>query len=93
MIWITQFYTENLTKKFGEFIAVNNVSLKIKQAVYIWIVRSKWFWKKVQQYVVMYILKPTSGKIYLMANENITDELEIKDRPYVAEFLYISVYQ
>ena len=24
-------YTENLTKKFGEFIAVNNVSLKIKQ--------------------------------------------------------------
>ena len=43
-------YTENLTKKFGEFIAVNNVSLKIKHGSIYGLLGSNGL-EKVQQYV------------------------------------------
>ena len=71
-------YTENLTKKFGEFIAVNNVSLKIKQGSIYGLLGSKWFWEKYNNTYVMWHIKATSGKIYLWQNENITDELKLK---------------
>lgn len=71
-------YTENLTKKFGEFIAVNNVSLKIKQGSIYGLLGSNGSGKSTTIRMLCGILKPTSGKIYLWQNENITDELKLK---------------
>ena len=58
-------YTENLTKKFGEFIAVNNVSLKIKQGSIYGLLGSNGSGKSTTIRMLCGILKPTSGKIYL----------------------------
>lgn len=71
-------YTENLTKKFGEFIAVNNVSLKIKHGSIYGLLGSNGSGKSTTIRMLCGILKPTSGKIYLWQNENITDELKLK---------------
>ena len=62
-------YTENLTKKFGEFIAVNNVSLKIKQGSIYGLLGSNGSGKSTTIRMLCGILKPTSGKIYLWQNE------------------------
>lgn len=37
---------KNVTKKYGNFIAVDNISFKIKEGEIIGLLRSKWSWKK-----------------------------------------------
>lgn len=71
-------YSENLTKKFGEFIAVNNLSLKIEQGCIYGLLGSNGSGKSTTIRMLCGILSPTSGKIYLWGNENITEEIKLK---------------
>lgn len=70
-------YTENLTKKFGEFIAVNNLSLSIKQGCIYGLLGSNGSGKSTTIRMLCGILSPTSGKIYLWGNEKITEEIKL----------------
>lgn len=71
-------YSENLTKKFGEFIAVNDLSLKIEQGCIYGLLGSNGSGKSTTIRMLCGILSPTSGKIYLWGNENITEEIKLK---------------
>lgn len=71
-------YSENLIKKFGEFIAVNNLSLKIEQGCIYGLLGSNGSGKSTTIRMLCGILSPTSGKIYLWGNENITEEIKLK---------------
>lgn len=71
-------YSENLTKKFGEFIAVNNLSLKIEQGCIYGLLGSNGSGKSTTIRMLCGILSPTSGKIYLWGNENITEETKLR---------------
>lgn len=71
-------YSENLTKKFGEFIAVDNLSLKIEQGCIYGLLGSNGSGKSTTIRMLCGILSPTSGKIYLWGNENITEEIKLK---------------
>lgn len=71
-------YSENLTKNFGEFIAVNDLSLKIEQGCIYGLLGSNGSGKSTTIRMLCGILSPTSGKIYLWGNENITEEIKLK---------------
>lgn len=69
--------TNELTKKFGDFIAVNNLSLNIEQGCIYGLVGSNGSGKSTTIRMLCGVLKPTSGKIILWGQENITEELRL----------------
>lgn len=64
--------TENLTKKFGELIAVNNVSLSIQEEGILSIIGPNGAGKTTFFNLLTGFLKPTSGKVFLKG-EDITN--------------------
>jgi len=64
--------TENLTKKFGELVAVNNVTISIKEKGVLSIIGPNGAGKTTFFNLLTGFLTPTEGKIYLR-DEDITD--------------------
>lgn len=61
--------TENLTKKFGELIAVNNVSISIKEEGILSIIGPNGAGKTTFFNLLTGFLKPTNGKIFLRGED------------------------
>ena len=56
---------ENVTKKFGDFIAVDNISLKIKKGEFFGLLGPNGAGKTTTINMIMGLLDPTSGKIII----------------------------
>lgn len=70
--------TKKLTKKFGNFIAVNDLSLNIEQGCIYGLLGSNGSGKSTIIRMLCGILKPTSGKIELWGNEKLSGDLKLK---------------
>lgn len=69
---------ENITKKFGKFIALNNISLKIQEKEFMALLGPSGSGKSTLLYTIAGIYKPTSGKVYF--DERDVTELPPKER-------------
>lgn len=69
---------ENIVKKFGNFTALNNINLKIKDGEFMALLGPSGSGKSTLLYTIAGIYKPTSGKIYF--DEKDVTELPPKDR-------------
>ncbi|KAA0002393.1 MAG: ABC transporter ATP-binding protein [Thermoplasmata archaeon] len=61
--------TENLTKKFGNFTAVNNLNLKIKKGEIYGLIGPNGAGKTTTIKMLCGLLSPTSGKAYVLGRE------------------------
>lgn len=62
-------YTEKLTRKFGDFIAVNNLSLKIPQGCIYGLLGSNGSGKSTTVRMLCGVLTPTSGNIRILDHD------------------------
>nr|CCE69564.1 TPA: sugar transport atp-binding protein [Pyrococcus abyssi GE5] len=69
---------ENIVKKFGNFIALDNINLEIKDGEFMALLGPSGSGKSTLLYTVAGIYKPTSGRIYF--DERDVTELPPKDR-------------
>ncbi len=92
---------ENLTKKFGEFVAVDNLSLDIKQGEFFGFLGPNGAGKTTTIKMIAGLIKPTSGKIFICGVDALEKPEKAKnylayvpDQPYIydkltgREFLY-----
>ena len=57
--------TENLTKKYGDFVAVDNLNLKVKGSTIFGFLGPNGAGKTTTILILLGIIKPTSGKAYM----------------------------
>ena len=69
---------ENVTKKFGDFVAVNNISLKIKKGEFFGLLGPNGAGKTTTINMIMGLLDPTSGKIIIEGMDTRKDILKIR---------------
>lgn len=70
---------QNVTKKFGEFIAVNNISLEIKSGEFFGFLGPNGAGKTTTIKMITGLYSPTSGKIFI-------DGIDIQKNPVDAKF-------
>jgi len=66
---------ENVTKKYGKFIAVNNINLEVKEGETIGLVGPNGAGKTTTIKMIAKLLKPTSGRILILNNEGELQDL------------------
>ena len=82
--------TINLTKKFGDFIAVNNLNLKIKSGEIYVFLGPNGAGKTTTILMLVGVLLPTYGEIYYWGEKFSNDSIEIKRRiGFVPSFPYV----
>lgn len=64
--------TENLVKKYGKRVVVNNVSVEVKQGEIVGLLGPNGAGKTTSFYMIVGLIKPLSGKVFLQDTE-ITD--------------------
>lgn len=69
---------ENVTKKFGDFVAVNNISLKIKKGEFFGLLGPNGAGKTTTINMIMGLLDPTSGRIIIEGMDTRKDILKIR---------------
>ncbi len=67
---------ENLTKKFGNFTAVNNVNLEVRRGETIGLVGPNGAGKTTTIKMIAKILRPNSGKILIRTNHSDLQDLK-----------------
>jgi ABC-2 type transport system ATP-binding protein len=83
--------TENLTKKYNGFKAVNNLSLEVKEGEIYGFLGPNGAGKTTTILMLLGILKPTQGEIYLFGQDMTKDSLSIKKKMGVVsekQYLY-----
>ncbi|MHA1391799.1 MAG: ATP-binding cassette domain-containing protein [Promethearchaeota archaeon] len=70
---------ENLTKKFGNFTAVNSINLEVKRGETIGLVGPNGAGKTTTIKMIAKILRPNAGKILIRTNDS-----ELKDLAHVS---------
>ena len=71
---------ENITKKYGSFVAVNDMNLEVKKGETIGLVGPNGAGKTTTIKLIAKLLRPTSGKILLINNEGKLQDLNKKSR-------------
>jgi len=61
--------TQNLTKKFGNFIAVNNVNIEVETGEIYGFVGINGAGKTTTMRMLLNMIKPTSGKVFLFEKD------------------------
>jgi ABC-2 type transport system ATP-binding protein len=69
---------ENVTKKFGDFVAVDNISLKIKKGEFFGLLGPNGAGKTTTINMIMGLLDPTSGRIIIEGMDTRKDILKIR---------------
>lgn len=72
--------TTNLTKKFGNFTAVNNLSFSVKQGESYGFLGPNGSGKTTTLMMMLGVLKPTSGSVYINGEEVRTNSFSIKKK-------------
>lgn len=83
--------TQNLTKKYNGFKAVNNLNLEVKEGEIYGFLGPNGAGKTTTILMLLGILKPTQGKIYLFGQDMTKDSLSIKKKMGVVsekQYLY-----
>lgn len=83
--------TQNLTKKYNGFKAVNNLSLEVKEGEIYGFLGPNGAGKTTTILMLLGILKPTQGEIYLFGQDMTKDSLSIKKKMGVVsekQYLY-----
>ncbi|MBP7795847.1 MAG: ABC transporter ATP-binding protein [Elusimicrobiales bacterium] len=87
-------YIKNLTKKFGSFTAVNDISLEVRDGEIFAFLGPNGAGKTTTVKIISGILKPTSGEIFLDSLDVVKNPLESKkyisyipDEPFVYPYL------
>src|SRR3989339_701390 len=62
-------YTENLVKKYGSRIVVNNVSVEVEQGEIVGLLGPNGAGKTTTFYMIVGLIKPNDGKIFLDSEE------------------------
>jgi len=85
---------ENLTKKFGEFEAIKNLNLTIKEGEFYCLLGPNGAGKTTTLKILVGLMKPTKGKVYIKGLDLEKDYLKIKkiigfipDTPFLYENL------
>jgi len=85
---------QNVTKKFGNFVAVKNLNLTIKEGEVFGLLGRNWAWKTTTIKMITGILRPTEGKILFDDKIIFEHPIEVKkqiayipDTPFVYEKL------
>ncbi|MDD4211271.1 MAG: ABC transporter ATP-binding protein [Clostridia bacterium] len=71
--------TENLTKKFGELVAVDNLNLQIAKGEFYALLGLNGAGKTTAIKMLSCLMLPTSGDAYLLGNSIIKNELKVKE--------------
>ena len=72
---------ENVSKKYGEVLALNDINLHIKPGEFVFLIGPSGAGKSTLTKLILKEIRPTSGKIYLN-NEDITD-VSNRKIPYI----------
>ena len=77
-------HVENLTKKYGDFLAVDDISFTIKSKEVVGLLGLNGAGKTTTFYMVVGFIKPNEGRVFL-------DEKDIKTRKFIY-FKYFSYF-
>jgi len=75
---------KNLTKKFGDFYAVSNVSMEIRQGEIVGFLGPNGAGKTTTMKMMAYLLKPTEGEVWIRHNGDL-QRLTSKNRDYLLD--------
>jgi len=75
---------KGLTKKFGSFTAVSEISLEIKRGEIVGFLGPNGAGKTTTMKMMAYLLKPTEGEIWIRNNGNL-EKLTLKNRDYLLD--------
>lgn len=76
---------ENVSKKYGEVLALNDINLHIKPGEFVFLIGPSGAGKSTLTKLILKEIRPTSGKIYLN-NEDITD-VSNRKIPYIRRYI------
>lgn len=76
---------ENVSKKYGEALALNDINLHIKPGEFVFLIGPSGAGKSTLTKLILKEIRPTSGKIYLN-NEDITD-VSNRKIPYIRRYI------
>lgn len=82
--------TKNLTKKFGDFIANNNINIQVEKQEIKCIVGENGAGKSTLMNMLYGVHKPTSGKILLNGKELVMNSLQMQFEMELEWFISIS---
>ncbi|MBC7081442.1 MAG: ATP-binding cassette domain-containing protein [Thermoplasmatales archaeon] len=71
---------ENLTKKFGELVAVNNVSFKVKSGEIFSFLGPNGAGKTTTIHILVTLLKPTSGSAFVAGHDVLKEAKEVRKK-------------
>ncbi|GAG82826.1 unnamed protein product [marine sediment metagenome] len=74
---------ENLTKKFGNFTAVNSINLEVHRGETIGLVGPNGAGKTTTIKMIAKILRPNSGKILISTNQSELKDLQQVSKPII----------
>lgn len=79
--------TENLTKKFGKFVAVDRLNLEVKEGESYGFLGPNGAGKTTTMLMLLGVLQPTSGKVFIKGRRIASDSFELKSKiGVVAEY-------
>ena len=76
---------ENVSKKYGEVLALNDINIHIKPGEFVFLIGPSGAGKSTLTKLILKEIRPTSGKIYLN-NEDITD-VSNRKIPYIRRYI------
>lgn len=79
------FRLENVSKKYGEVLALNDINIHIKPGEFVFLIGPSGAGKSTLTKLILKEIRPTSGKIYLN-NEDITD-VSNRKIPYIRRYI------